>query len=507
MAHLPLPAAGVLALLPLAALLPACAREDPPSAMALTSFRQAGADGVFLNETLVIHFDRDLDPASVTRRSVRILHPSGGSARGRLEVGRDQVRFYPDPPRDPDLIDGGLLPDTEYHIEVAGFPLPDAVRAVDGTPLFGCYRASFATVDAGAPLVFEDPAKKSRSLLLSLDRVAIGPLEGIRLTTEVPVDPTSLRPEDYALVRAGQGAAGAPDLLPVPLEVRLAENRSDGAVVLLLPRQPDGTPRALLPGEYQLVFDVESLALRDLGGRPVRPVWWAHQPWATLTVEEEPGAPRHREEFLAPGASSPEAVAEFDGTAHWSDSGAVRVRYPRAAGSGRDGHVVLDGEASTTDVHAIHLEVPEGVQARLPRTGLVVLRAQGRLDVRGRLVRTVEAGLAARGEREEVERWLGRVRTGQLVFATPAMEPALAGGVGLDSFLQGVAPEDPAWTVLVAGGDLVVEGEIVLDGPLLLAAGGRIRVPGRIEAREVWKVREGGGNIRPFVREIGRAHV
>ena len=58
------------------------------------------------------------------------------------------------------------------------------------------------------------------------------------------------------------------------------------------------------------------------------------------------------------------------------------------------------------------------------------------------------------------------------------------GPLALSEWLADVAVADPAWTVVIAGGDLVVRGSIEVGTPLLLVAGGRIRVYGRVRAAE-----------------------
>src|SRR5262245_57540507 len=143
----------------LASGVPGCA--DPaaePALLELSSFRQDGARSVCLNETLVFHFSADLDPASVTSRSVRIEGPGGTPAAGELRVRRSRIEFWPELPRRPDLSDGGLVPGVRYAVELSGFPHPDGVRSLSGEPLSSPRRASFRAVEPGGSVpLFLDP--------------------------------------------------------------------------------------------------------------------------------------------------------------------------------------------------------------------------------------------------------------------------------------------------------------------------------------------------------------
>src|SRR5690606_15277391 len=149
---------------------------------------------------------------------------------------------------------------------------------------------------------------------------------------------------------------------------------------------------------------------------------------------------------------SPVAVPGVDGTAQWAGDGLVRVRLPAAAGDGGAGRVELNGAVEDSDVHAVSLHVPTDATAKLTAEGLVVLRAQGSLVIDGRLERA-DSGAAALGE----------------------LEPAA--GDTLSIWLARAGELGAGWTVLVAGGDLVVRGELEVDGPLLLVAGGMLRIP------------------------------
>jgi hypothetical protein len=57
------------------------------------------------------------------------------------------------------------------------------------------------------------------------------------------------------------------------------------------------------------------------------------------------------------------------------------------------------------------------------------------------------------------------------------------------------------WTVLVAGGDLIITGEVQVDTPLILVAGGRVRINGsvRCKSEHLHLLGEGGGLDLPGI--------
>jgi hypothetical protein len=494
--------------------------EDPPRVLELLMARPENPEGVFLNEDLVFHFSADVDRASVTRDSVRIATRDGRPARGTLSVEGSRVRFAPAPVLARDLSDGGYLPGTEYVVELIGFPLPDGVRSVDGQPLARTRRWSFRSVDAREPLaqvVFEDrDPDRVRPLRCWPPpagveaRVEIDPQGPLFLKCDEQIDPSTVLDGALLLVRSERGSRPTrvslrarvveneprPAVRPPPASVRSAASEAwlrepRAALIELLPerRLEVGTWRlafldtwidwrvrlrplgARLPPSVTLVPVPRDARVREVGGRPV----WDPALLAVRVAVVERGREAGRgelvEAFVDARLRSTVAVPGADGTASWSGNGRIEVRWPAAAGSGADGVVTLAGEEPRRDVHALALELPSGADVRLSSApGLVVLRAQGALRIAGRLTRSTgrppRPMTFARGRLSD---WLAAAQAG---------------------------PEAPDWTVLVAGGDLVVDGEIALDTPLLVCAGGRIRVGGLVRAGrpdQLFRLGEGGG--------------
>src|SRR6185503_1045599 len=147
-------------------------------------------------------------------------------------------------------------------------------------------------------------------------------------------------------------------------------------------------------------------------------------------------------------------------------SGRLEVRYPAAAGSGIDSDVVLGEHEERSDIQAVSIDLPMDVDCQLSaKPGLVVLRCQGRMTIRGKLSREApwsaktevvrDPGLSAwgRGPKsipETLSTWLLRQRA--LRTEDPEGKTSLGGN----------------WTVLIAGGDLDIPGSLSSRTPLLL---------------------------------------
>ncbi len=453
-----------------------CAPHPEPARVLelLQATPEAGATGVFLNERVQLYFSERIDPSSVHARSARVLL-SGDStsrdaaARGTWQVAGERLTFTPAPVLAHDLSDGGWRPGERHRVELVGFPRPEGLRSESGAPLLRSVRWEFEVVAVDAArrgFVFEDSSLEVGSPLLPRATV-VASREPILLEGDEPLDPSTLFGEDFVLRSV---PAGDPrERRGIPVQARLVENSLEdakgerrGALVELLPEEP-------LEAEtrYRLYMRPGS-GLRDFGGHPVLLLWPSGVVPYEIEVRAASAAARdaYFEEFFGTENRSLEAVPGADGSAWWGASGRVEVRYPAAAGDGRDGVAALSGVDPRGEFRTRALSVPAGQELRLSADpGLVVLRAQGSLQVEGRLTRAAGDSALDFQKSEWLSAWLERV-AGQARTAT----------------------------VLVAGGDLVVRGSISVDGPLLLAAGGRIRVGSRnyIRASKLYYLGEGG---------------
>jgi len=485
----------------------------PPPALEVTQFRQERAERVLLNEPLVVHFSEALDPRSVTRESVRVLDAEGAPVVGEVEATGRRLAFHPRLPLAPDLGDGGFLPDRSYSITLRGFPRVDALRSLDGAPLVRTFRSTFTTVDArgsvasgpvapgpvtpgpdagGDPAAalggFLDDAPERRAQL-SFERLSVVAGEPWSLVADKAIDPRSVSDARFVLASLplpqGDGLGAA----PIPLRATLVAARPLHARIELMPLDPSGLPRLLEVGEYLLVELPEAPPLRDLGAAPVVGPWATVAVPPTLVVEPPPPPPIGRrlvETFATTALSSPRVVEGAVGQARWEGDGRVRLSCPRASGDGRDGAVALAGDEPRGRVRATDLVLERGEVATLSSTGAVVLSAQGRVTVSGRLERRVQEGAARRGEDESHQDWLLRIKYGDDGPPPPVEWLAFEQGETLSEFLERAREAELGVTCIVCGGDIVIDGVIDVDGPLVLVAGGRVRIPGTVRASEAW---------------------
>ena len=455
----------------------ACEGGQGGRVLGLLEFRQMDFDSVALNEELLFYFSSDLDRSSVTSDSVRILDSQGRVVPGHHSVRRNALSFLPDLPCAADLSDGGLRPGSEYRVVLGGFPRPDGIRAESGALLSASLVLSFRTAEIGGPSpLFLDPFLGPFALRPVGKRSNPIELEDGVLMLEYgeALDPSSVPGCRLELSRFPPGAS-EPE--PIPVTVRLIENRRDRALLLL---ELDGTAGSvhgrLPPDTYYL--RMPGRELRTLGGRAVEPGWKL----LTLFVPEA----RLEIDFRSLGQRSYEPPPGCDGTAIWNEaSPGLRVRYPVAAGNGFAGEVELRGAPPAPDIQATRLAIPSGTLVDLTgSSGPVVLRSQTALEVRGRLVRR------ATGARHD-PLTLELERTSQL---PDSRWPPLS--AWLERLLDPARPwaQEP-WTVLIAGGDIRVPegGAIEVDGPLVLVAGGWIRVESNVVSRgNLWHTPECG---------------
>jgi hypothetical protein len=482
-----------------------------PASLELRFVRPPQPSVVLLNEDLVFYFSGEVDRASVTRASVQI-RAGNEEARGHLLVDGEKVRFVPAPVLAADLSDGGYRPDTEYSVSIAGFPQLDGVRGVHGEPLSHTRTWKFRTVAVTAPrsgFVFEDRQPDKFGVLRMVppltgqqDEYSIAPQDAIYLACDKPIDPSTLHDDDFEMRSLTR------DVPPIAFRARLIENQT---LAVARPRPADArsssapsswvrerraalielTPREsptmgswslyVLPAHREHPF-----SLRDFSGQPV---WQATQRPLPVRVGGEPRRETNLSlDFLDRRMRSPVDVAGADGTAYWNEDGRVEVRYPAAAGSGIDDDVTLGAVESRADLQATRVQLPAHAECNWKKSaGLALMRSQGRLSIAGKLRRFVEPSASPATADLVLERWQNandvRKKEGDVAPQT------------LSEWLAQAARDDLEWTVLIAGGDLVIDGELSVNTPLVLCAGGVVRVSGAVhgEKGKVFLLREGGG--------------
>ncbi len=516
--------------LALLSLLPGCTPAEPDGGrLALESaFPAAGGQPLLLNDAIRLTFSEPVDPTSVTRESARIVNRrTGVEAQGEWLVDGRLVRFQPSGVRNAALSDGGFRPGQTYRLTLTGFPFLGAIRSTGGASLERSAALDYlvVSVEGGArpgdegTAVLRD-ASPGRAEVL---RVAAGepgsadtlPLpwdEALVLTCAEPVDPRSIRPSDYefrlALGAEPRGLPGPGGLSPIdrsrrdvpsaaPLQATLGVARIElvtnegerglsrdgggesGARLRFHPRSPFPVANGRGPVLFELHLKSGSGGgIRDFSGTAVGRTQRAIR----FTVAREDlrspeGENSYTFDFIDDLDFVPVLDRQSDGTARWIGNGRVDIRFPAAAGDGRSGEIVLSGTEASKDTQATGLSIPAGTETQLTGEGLVVLRAQGRINLDGSLTRRTAGETAP-------PMW----DSSKLILPQGDSE-------ALSTWLKRAAALDHPWTVIIAGGDLVVSGDIDVDTPLLLVAGGRIRGAGRPKAADgqLWLLGEGGG--------------
>lgn len=452
-------------------------------AVRLESIRPVEGEGVYLNEEIVLTFSRAIDPSSVAPTSLRIVDGAGREAEGRWEVVGRQARFAPRPVLSGTLTDGGYLPGTVYSVDLGGFPRLDGLRGLKGEPLDRSWRWSFSTAEVGPGrrgFVFDDASPGTGAHVSLSNARPLHPGEALVLECNEPLDPSSLREEEFRIERVESGAAA----FTCRVKARFLANHPEGsrgplepcAVIEFMPTE------RLEPGSYLLLGS--GVTLTDYGGNPVWPAGLGRQPHAFGVRRPPPSGAGELESqahyqlsFLDRTEFLSVAVPGTDGLAHWSDGGVLSVRFPKAAGEGAHGALDLRGLEDRQDLQATTLSVAKGAQVDLGAgSGLRVLRAQGRVHIAGHLGRRISQ--------------TDEPRPGPAIPGHPYVD-----GESLSQWLERARAEDWPWTVLIAGGDLVIDGDLVVNTPLLLVAGGWIRVEGRVDQPpgQLWLLSEGGG--------------
>lgn len=453
-------------------------RVDPaPTWLSLTQVRPIERAEVFLNERVVLHFSEPLDPASVHPGSVRIVGEGGRVADGLWWPSADRLEFTPSPVRSPDLSDGGFRPGANYTVQLLGFPAPDGLRGRSGAPLQANQRFELRVVaaDPNSPRSLFEDSSPTRGLPLVLNSPLVSEGEPILLLGEEPLDPSSLDGADFELVkRSSSGSLHRST--GIELTARLVQNSdkravfpSGATVVELRPRQ---TP--LEPGNYVLRLSRDG-RVDDLGGHAVMLVSPTSTRWLELRVEagrrtHHGGLASYLESFASSASRSAEVWEDADGTALWTASGRVEVTLARVCGDGADGELDLSGALEAADSRATRVQVGRENDAQLSATSnLVVLRAQTSIRIDGQLRRVLPTSTAPDCDSE----WFAALRSSPLESSEA---------------LQRMEREGVRATVIVAGGDLVIEGRLECSTPLILIAGGRIRVSRQavVEAPRLW---------------------
>ena len=451
-----------------------------------------GRGRVFLNQPIVVQFDAAIDPMSINRDTVKVLDADGRAVPGRLERGRQSVRFVPQVATRPDLSDGSFRPDQTYRLVVVGLPAGNAVRSATGAWLEATAVHEFRAVPAdvsefGYPTPFladstqlAGPAAKGFGLLDDRPKVPVG-AKVLRVYLTHEPDPRTVLPEAFHVYRSTRQDA----LVKVPpIDVRLRRlpvalgSVSVCALELEFAEPPLGDVNDLL--FVQFVAEPGAV-LRDYSAQPIEvaggfvrvdayagqrfPLWSVDFSGATgVRLESMPGADIG---FEQDGARLTPRVRRDAGA---GSMGALRPLrdleiHPRRGFDPGDGMI---RRSMGTEFAFQSIDIPPGVTVTFVGDGShpLVLRVSNSVRIRGTLrIRNVAVGQP----RSQVE-WLSSVSS-----VTEAVAAAIVAGG--DIKVGGTSP--------AAGARILVEGQRRGRCGLALIAGGRFEMAGELPADTV----------------------
>ena len=126
--------------------------------LVLLNFQQASIDSVQLNERLLLTFSEAVAPTSVSNASVQIREGDafGRTVPGDFFVDGAVVCFEPRLASLCDQSDSGLKPDTQYRVQVVGFPEEFGLRNLSGQHLSTTATFEFHTRTDTDPQKYQD---------------------------------------------------------------------------------------------------------------------------------------------------------------------------------------------------------------------------------------------------------------------------------------------------------------------------------------------------------------
>ena len=160
---------------------------------------------LLLNQSIVLRFDRALDPLSVTRDSIRLVDERARTIPlERVRVREASIELLPRAPIHANLDDGSYRPGSTLRLDIAAYPRPDCLRSERGELLSQVPQLRYRVVDglqnaAEGRLSFLPSSGDGPFRLIEAPRVdADG--RRIELRFDRPVYPPSAQPSALRLV-------------------------------------------------------------------------------------------------------------------------------------------------------------------------------------------------------------------------------------------------------------------------------------------------------------------
>lgn len=137
--------------------------------LVLVSFIQAGIDNIPLNEVLEFRFSEPVNAATINPASIQIRQGNafGATVKGTFEVSGSTVLFRPQLPGLCDLTDSGFDADTQYRVQVIGWPEEFAVQNTQGQKLAQTTTWEFHTRLDQDPEKFRDQIPGAAPIVLA----------------------------------------------------------------------------------------------------------------------------------------------------------------------------------------------------------------------------------------------------------------------------------------------------------------------------------------------------
>jgi len=168
--------------------------------LVLLSFAQDAVDNAALNTRLTFEFSEAVDPSTITTAAIQIREgPAFGlTIPGLFIVNGSMVIWEPQLPGLCDLSDAALKPDTQYRVQLIGFPAEFSIRNTQGQPLSVTETFEFHTRLETDPDRFLDqipgtaPTVGTTAPLNGAEAVAVAAGNQVTLTMSENLDPCTV---------------------------------------------------------------------------------------------------------------------------------------------------------------------------------------------------------------------------------------------------------------------------------------------------------------------------
>ncbi len=341
--------------------------------LVLLSFSQDAVDNAPLNSRLSFEFSEAIDPSTITNAAIQIREgPAfGQTIPGLFIANGSTVTWEPQLPGLCDLSDAALKADTQYRVQLIGFPAEFAVRNTRGQPLSVTQTFEFHTRLETAPDRFLDqipgsaPTVGTTAPLNGAEAVAVAAGNQVTLAMSENLDPCTVNDQtvlfhvyqfgDQGTSVASNGGGGLPTgfatdggqdtsdqtpldpftwttvaqqasvlTLPTPqkilAQIQLMQDFNSTKIVITpdFGFSPDPLKSKPLFPENALIVVQVTFGVQDLGGNPLTPFTMAftteNRP-ATLStyVVENEGETPYQDDVTTAEVGAPRAPSKVQG--------------------------------------------------------------------------------------------------------------------------------------------------------------------------------------------------